>query len=175
MDDILNLISDAPYDINTVKALEEHVNSQSVGRIKYNADVMKGLLKAYQVLPEISNVDLVGNVLILSLMELPTTNYLALSYIVSPKLWSNPRLAVIKSCANFLERAQYTEFWSKYSDNTEVFDRVRGFVSSIRQFIAGSLRETCTSLSKQVFSQNLNLSADFDTFCREVNFIEVRI
>ena len=176
MEDIQSLINESPYDESTLHALQDHINSQSVGQTAYSFEVNKALLKYYQAFPDNVNIDLVGNSLILSLTQLPSTNYLALSYIISPKFWNNPRLAIIKSIATLLEKAQFIEFWEKYKSNTEVFDPVRGFVTSIRRFIAGSLRDTCSTISIDVFKQCLSIAnnADLEVFSKELNFIELK-
>ena len=172
--DLAGLLSSAPYDKGTAAALEEHVGYQLAGTRKYDFDANKILLKNYQLNADIVNADVIANILILSLMELPNTYYLALSYLIPSKLVSSPRISTIKKCADHLERGQYREFWLEYSASADTFAPAREFPSAIRNAILSNLRDTCKSLPKETFQEFLELnSSNFNTFCDGNNFFEV--
>ena len=119
-----------PYTTDNAKLLEESILSQAAGKSKYKFEANKALLKYYQATPENANLDIAASILLLSLVELPSTHYLALSYLVSPKFWSNKNISKIKEAADFLEKAQYAEFWEVYNQNSETFASVKGFADS---------------------------------------------
>lgn len=172
--DVTNLIATSPYDVTTARVLQDNVTAQLNGTSQYDFEINKSLLKNYQINTDILDADMIANVLILSLMELPKTYYLALSYLVPPKLMTSPRISSIKSCANLLERGQYREFWVEYSAAAEYFSPAREFPTAIRNAILSNLRDTCKSLPLATFEECLSLnSTNIGTFCEGKTFIEV--
>lgn len=161
------------FDVTHAKSLEDCLNSQTIGRIPYDLANNKALLKYYQVNPSVADLDNVANILLLALMELPNTFYLASSYLVPSKFWSNPKISSIKIIADKLERAQYAEFWEIVTRESETFSTVREFSTKIRQYIASCLRETYKSVSLSTFKSFTNITSDSELAA--IPFIEVII
>jgi hypothetical protein len=168
MSSISELMVNQPYEEATAKALEDYVMQQLSGTKKYDFEANKALLKYYQLYCEKSNHDMIINIMILSLMQLPATYYLALSYLLPPSLTSNSRYIPLSKCANFLERGAYAEFWIEFHSSSEIFASARGFVTAIRTFILENLRDTFKTILKAKFEEYLDLkSSNLEAFYYE--------
>jgi translation initiation factor 3 subunit K len=77
-------MSELAYEISTAKKLEENVLIQ-LNNKSYDFETNKALLKNYQVNHNIANVDVVSNILILSIMRMPSSDFLSLNYLIPIK------------------------------------------------------------------------------------------
>lgn len=169
---LLALVESAPYDVATATGLEAFVVSQLSNKT-YDFAANKALLKNYQVNPSIAKADFVSKVLILSLMRLPSSDFLALTYIIPTQLAGNANIAVIQKSADSLERGKFREFWEQFVPAQTLFTEAVGFVDSIRLFIVSNLRDTFKSIPKALFQQQLGLDeASVVSFCDSNKFIE---
>jgi len=143
-----------------VAKLEESVLTQKKSDgLLYDFEANKALLKNYLISPVLIKPDFISSVLILSLMRLPLTHYLEISYIVPVQIASTSNNQLIASAANLLERGLFIEFWQlKANSPPELFDSVSGFVVGIRSFILQSLQDTFKTISLGLFQQLLGFA-----------------
>ena len=161
-----------PYDASTATALEGYVANQLSGK-SYDFAANKALLKNYQVNSTSVKADVVVKVLILSLMRLPSTDFLALSYMIPTQLVSNSNIVVIQKCADCLERGHFRQFWEQYVPAQALFTDAVGFVDSIRLFIVSNMRDTFKDMPQDLFQQQLGLDkVSVVSFCDSNKFIE---
>lgn len=167
------LLEDAIYEKSTAVTLEAHVANQ-IKQTTYDFAANKALLKNYQVNDDIMNVEVVSNILILSLMRLPTTDYLSLSYLIPPRALANTNIKSIQKCADLLERGKFFEFWEEYVNAPEsLYTPVAGFVDAIRFFILSNIRDTYKSIPKSVLQQQLGLNdSGLIAYCDSNKFVE---
>ncbi len=170
---ITNLVENFAYDVSTGAKLEAHVVSQ-LSQKTYDFLANKALLKNYQVNNDILKVDFVCNVLILSLMRLPSTDFLAITYLIPTKLITNSNVMLIQKCADFLERGKFHQFWEEYVTAPEtLFSQANGFVDFIRLFILSNLRDTFKNIPKTLFQQQLGLNeSSIVSFCESNKLID---
>lgn len=171
--DILALVANEPYELSTLSALEKYVTVQ-LNEKEYDFEANKALLRSYQINAEHVKLDVVVNTMILSLMRLPSTDFLALSYIIPGKLPLQPKLKQVQKFADLLERAEFGKFWEEYSapDQTLTSAAV-GFADFIRTFIMNNTRDTFRNISKELLQQFLALSSsEIDAFCKSSPFVE---
>jgi hypothetical protein len=171
--DVLGLIASEPYETSTLLALEKYVVTQLATR-EYDFEANKALLRSYQVNAEQVKLDTVVNIMVLSLMRLPNTDFLALSYIIPGKLSLQPKLKQVKKLADLLERAEFIKFWEEYKvgDQT-VTAAADGFLDSVRAFIMSSTRDTFRNISKEHLQQFLGLSSsETEDFCKSSPIVE---
>ena len=171
--DILALVANEPYELSTLSALEKYVTVQ-LNEKEYDFEANKALLRSYQINAEHVKLDVVVNTMILSLMRLPSTDFLALSYIIPGKLPLQPKLKQVQKFADLLERAEFGKFWEEYSapDQTLTSAAV-GFADFIRAFIMNNTRDTFRNISKELLQQFLALSSsEIDAFCKSSPFVE---
>jgi CSN8/PSMD8/EIF3K family len=171
--DILAVIANEPYELSTLAALEKYVTVQ-LNEKEYDFEANKALLRSYQINAEHVKLDAVVNVMVLSLMRLPSTDFLALSYIVPGKLPLQPKLKQVQKFADLLERAEFLKFWEEYSaPEQSITAPAVGFADFIRSFIMSNTRDTFRNISKDLLQQFLGLSAaETDSFCRSSPFVE---
>lgn len=169
---IATLIENAPYEVSTATSLEGHVTAQLSGKT-YDYAANKALLKNYQVNSTAAKADFVARVLVLSLMRLPSSDFLSLTYMIPPSLATNSKIVTVQKSADMLERGRFREFWEQYVTAQELFSEAAGFVDSIRLFIISNLRDTFKDMPKALFQQQLGLdNVTVVSFCDSNKFIE---
>jgi len=151
------------YDATTQALLERYVVAQlSEGTYDFVAN--KALLKIYQYQasgPDALKPDVTAEVLVLSLMRLPSTDFLALSYLLPGKLAANAKIKQIQKCADYLERAKYQEFWAEYTSSAQpLFASAVGFEQAIRQFIISCVSDAFRNMQKPLLMQLLGFESD---------------
>lgn len=145
-----------PYKLMT--ALETYVTEQAAEN-KYDFIANKALLKLYQCYPDLLSTEVVTKVLSLSMMRLPSTDYLVLSYLVSGQaLSSDPSLVTLHSASDLLETGKFSAFWALRGDNKTIFDATN-FDQSIREYIIKNVSSTFKNMSSQMLCDMLGLSA----------------
>ena len=167
-----SLLESGPYEVSTAEKLEAHLTSQLVNKT-YDYQANKALLKNYQVNSTIAKEDFVCNALILSLMRLPSTDFLSLSYIVPPSMVTASSIIIVQKCADLLESGKFREFWEQFVPSHTVFSQATGFVDSVRLFIVSNLRDTFRNIPKALFQERLGLDEkSLTSFCDSNKFIE---
>lgn len=169
---ITHLVENSLYEPSTATKLENYVAQQLTTKT-YDFYANKSLFKYYQVFPAAAKLDVVCNVLILSLMRLPNSDFVSLLYLL-PKIGDQTKIKVIQECANYLEKGRYTDFWEEYISAPEaLFSAANGFVDFIRIYILGNLRETYSSMPNTLFAQQLGLNeSSVEPFCNGNKFID---
>lgn len=170
---IITLVENFAYEASTGAKLEVHVQNQLSQQL-YDFSANKALLKNYQVNSSIMKVDFVCQVLVLSLMRLPSTDFLALSYLIPSSLTSNSNVMLIQKCADLLERGKFHQFWEEYVTAPQtLFSQANGFVDFIRLFILSNLRDTFKTIPKNMFQQQLGLNdSTIVAFCDSNKLVE---
>lgn len=157
--EINQLIEDYPFEISTVDRLESYLLYQTAQN-KYNFEANKALLKNYQIHARLIKPALITKILTLALMNLPSTDYLALSYMIPVTVVSDASVTYLSSLSNLLERAQYVEFWAAFAEppQADLFSGIVGVVESFRAFILHTLKDTFKNISLAQFKLYLRLS-----------------
>lgn len=106
-----SLLSKSPYKASNATALEAYVDAEAKGSCPYHMDANRCLLKLYQISPQCAKSDKVALVLMLALLELPSTDFLALSYLVPERTQKSEPTATIIKCASLLKACKFDEFW----------------------------------------------------------------
>ena len=144
-----------PYKLMT--ALEEYVSEQAQQNT-YDFAANKALLKLYQCYPDLLSTEVVSKALSLSLMRLPRTDYLVLSYLVSGQaLATDPILFTIHAASDLLETGKFRAFWALRGDHNEIFDATN-FDQSIREYIIKNVSSTFKNIKTDMLCSMLGLS-----------------
>ena len=165
---VLEKVANDPYELSTLTALEGFVTVQLQSKA-YDFEANKALLRSYQVNAEQVKLNMVVHVMVLALMRLPSTDFLALSYIIPGKVPLQASLKQVQKFADLLERAEFAKFWEEYAaaDKT-LTEAAVGFVDAIRAYIVGTTAQTFRNIGKEQLKQFLGFSsaAEVDTFCK---------
>lgn len=175
MADMLLKVENDPYELSTLALLESHVIQQLSRAKDYDFESNKALLRSYQVNADQAKLDVVVQVMLLALMRLPSTDFLALSYIIPGKFPQQDKLKQIQKFADLLERAEFVKFWEEYAaSDKSVTDVAAGFVEAVRTYIASTTRDTFRNISREQLRQFLGLGgvAEVDAFCKTCACVE---
>ena len=152
---ILSLIENSPYDESTEKALTEYVLEEFNGTKPYLFEANKALMKIYQINANNTKADIVARIMALSLMNLPSSDLLAITYLIPRGIASDTVIETLLKRSDLLERGQYNEFWQSYPQ-TEIFSSP-SFIKAIRNFILTNISDTFKSITKEHFQSALGL------------------
>jgi hypothetical protein len=159
-----SLLVSSPFEESTVSALEGYVRAQASGGAEYDFAANKGLVKAYNVLGSSveANMDMMATVLAMSLMRLPSTHFLQLSYLIPGKHSGDSKIATLIKCADMLERAQFQEFWNEAKNEsvTSVLSGIKNFEESVRGFVLNVVSKTFKNIDKATLCANLGLAGN---------------
>lgn len=156
-------IESSPYSTETASLLEADVLKQKAGSA-YTHLVNKTLLQSYAN-RNVMNVEMIANVLVLSLMRISNGDYLALSYILPGRLVNgaaaNATIVFIAKCADLLERCKYTAFWGEResAEGKALFDSFDGFDKCIRDMACKSMNKVIRNIPKELLLPMLGLTA----------------
>ncbi|KAL3925286.1 MAG: hypothetical protein SGILL_000511 [Bacillariaceae sp.] len=110
-----SLLAKGSYKISNQATLEAYLGAQATGQGAYYFDANKALLKIYQSLRS-GDVNKIATVLLLALVEqCPSTDVLALSYMVPERHAKVEPCASVLECSQLLDDCQFTEFWAAFS------------------------------------------------------------
>lgn len=124
------LLSKSPYSATNQATLEAYVDGQAKGECPYYMDANRSLLRIYQFSPESANPTKISLILLLALLEFPSTDVLALSYMVPERLQKTDTCATILKCASLLETFQFSEFWDAIGSIPGGDKQIKSLVSS---------------------------------------------
>lgn len=167
------VLEQAPYEPSSAVELESLV-TQLLRTNTYDFSIVKALFRNYQVNAELAKVESVCHGLILALMQLPKTDFLALTYLIPVKLNDHPDILLLQNCADLLQKGKFGDFWELYVSVPDFFfSAAAGFVDAIRVFILVNMRDTFRSVAKEYFQTSLGLDADsIITYCELNEFVE---
>jgi hypothetical protein len=134
--------------LTLISALELYLQQQLHDISLYDFLANKSLLKLYQCYPDQLKINIVTQILQLALMKLPSTDFMALTYLLPSKLIStNSQLKIFMNFVCLLETGKFSEFWSEYSQNKALITNSVAFENLIREFILGTISLTFHDLS----------------------------
>lgn len=154
------------FDHRAVPQLEEYLDEQ-VQSGTYDFEANKALLKLYQFFPDLCKPEIVALMLAKALMNAPSTDFMALMYIVPPSVHRSEPVSSLKRGADSLETAQFVDFWQTCAegDMPPLIETVPGFTKHIRVFIVHTLATTFQSVARQNLEQCLDLDgAELEAF-----------
>eukprot|EP00548_Thalassiothrix_antarctica_P001222 CAMPEP_0194140494 /NCGR_PEP_ID=MMETSP0152-20130528/10042_1 /TAXON_ID=1049557 /ORGANISM="Thalassiothrix antarctica, Strain L6-D1" /LENGTH=221 /DNA_ID=CAMNT_0038838763 /DNA_START=46 /DNA_END=711 /DNA_ORIENTATION=- len=114
--DIKALLATGSYKSESIPVLEKNVDAQINGSVPYDIAGNRSLAKLYQFFPTTSTSSDVylARILILALMEYPSTDFLALLCLISEKVLETEAIASITRCFNLLDSCKFQEFWNEF-------------------------------------------------------------
>mmetsp|Transcript_95600 Transcript_95600/g.276139 ORF Transcript_95600/g.276139 Transcript_95600/m.276139 type:complete len:222 (-) Transcript_95600:37-702(-) len=159
---IQDLLKKSPYSASNQATLEAYVDAQASGSAPYLMDANRVLLKLYQFYPQNANEVKVAEVMLLAMLEYPSTDLLALRYLVPDRIQSGALCAPILKCASLLEACKFTDFWTEFS-SLDGSDSIKKIVSSSKGKMQGAILEvlalTKRSASVDSALKSLNMSS----------------
>ncbi|GAM26303.1 hypothetical protein SAMD00019534_094780 [Acytostelium subglobosum LB1] len=152
---ITQLIGDA-YNINIAQKLEQFLDIQIAENI-YLFQANSTLLKLYQFNPTALNKDNIAKMLAKALMNLPSNDFLFLSYMIPFSMQKEEPLLKLFTLNNLLETCKFKEAWEHIQANQSFFSNIPSFSESVRNFIASVLSITYQTITVPMLSEMLNV------------------
>ena len=126
--EISRVLATAKADPTTVTQLESYVRAEvnalygptagggAEPSHPYNFETNRALTKLYQFFPHLADESCTALVLILALLEYPSTDFMALSYLVPDRVQEREPCATLKRCSDLLEQSQFGTFWVTFRE-----------------------------------------------------------
>jgi translation initiation factor 3 subunit K len=153
------LLEKQRYDAAILPQLEAYVDAQCSGE-GYDLDANLAVLKLYQFHPEQLKVPTVAKILVKALMNLPSTDYLACTYLLPERVLDEEPISTIAAVAAKLESCSFREVWAVITPMRSVLSDIPGFDAAIRKFMLGTVEITYQSVPVGHLRASLGLEAD---------------
>ena len=122
--EVLALLATSKSDPTTATKLESYVKAQieslygrnADGSSPYCFDANRTLAKLYQYFPHLADESITSLILLLSLLEYPSTDFIALSCLVPARVQEREPCATLARCSDLLERCQFATFWVTFRE-----------------------------------------------------------
>ena len=128
-------------------------------------DANRSLLKLYQFYPQNLKEDKVALILLLALLQFPSTDLLALRDLVPERVQKAEPCQSILACSGLLDSCKFTEFWSAFSA-LEGYESIKALSSSSKEKMQRAIVEVLAltyrtaSASKVLEALNMSSTAD---------------
>ena len=148
------LASARRYSPSSAPQLESYVKAMSSNDAPYLFDAIRILIKLYQQHPSIAKSDVMAAGFMLALTQYPSTDLLALSYLIPPAVLAAEPCASIQAAADQLQACQFATFWET-CQNTPALQTLlsagarRRLQTAILSVLACTYKEAPTALVLQ--------------------------
>jgi hypothetical protein len=159
------LLKQSPYSASNQSQLEAYLDAEAKGEVPYYMDANRSLLKLYQFFPKSANDSKTAIVLLLSLLEFPSTDLLALSYLVPERVQKTEACASILKCMNLLDACKFAEFWTAFgeiSHDDQLKSLASGATERLQRAIVQVLALSYRTASLSMVISALDLSSGND-------------
>mmetsp|Transcript_27025 Transcript_27025/g.73049 ORF Transcript_27025/g.73049 Transcript_27025/m.73049 type:complete len:214 (-) Transcript_27025:468-1109(-) len=148
------------YSIEILPQLVAGVDEQ-VKQGTYDLDANLALLRFYQFQPSAIDVKVLAKVLLLSIMQLPSSDFKVCLHLVPERLHQNDEtISKVVSLATALETTRFSDFWAMTAgDCKDVASMVPGFADAVRKYVLHVIGITFQRTSKAVLADALNLDS----------------
>ena len=174
-----SLMAKGSYKTSNQSTLEAYVDAQATGEGEYYFEANKALLKIYQFLPKDVDANKVALVLLLAMLEFPSssTDWLALSYLIPERLQKQEPITTALRCNNLLDACKFVEFWKKLgslSDNGDKYIKalVDRATPVLQKGILEAMALTYRSASLEKVLANLNMEASSASTLTDISCVE---
>lgn len=144
------------YNPENIKTLEHYVDLQARER-GYDLEANLALLKLYQFNVSYTRLDVVVQILMKSLMNLPYTDFVLSKCLLSQDIQEDPTVKTIMYLSDLLEMCQFKTFWKDINKEGELINCVSGFEDAIRKFVCHVISITYQTIEEPVLQELLGL------------------
>ncbi|CAL1538556.1 unnamed protein product [Lymnaea stagnalis] len=147
------------YNPENLQTLERYVDMQA-SENTYDLEANLAILKLYQFNPSLYQTGVTALILLKALTNLPHSDFILCKCLIeTARLLEEPVSKVLK-LANYLETANFQEFWSSLEDDPSLLIGIVGFEDSIRKFVCHVVASTYQSIRKDKLRQLLGNITD---------------
>jgi len=144
------------YNPENIKTLEHYVDLQARER-GYDLEANLALLKLYQFNPNYYQTQVVVQILMKALSNLPHTDFVLCKCLISQEALEEPDIKTVLYLADLLEMCQFKIFWEQAHAHSNLTRVVAGFEDSIRRFVCHVISITYQTIEEVVLQELLGL------------------
>ncbi|KAJ1997115.1 hypothetical protein GGI04_005522 [Coemansia thaxteri] len=170
-DEIHRLLTDVDrYNTQNAVLLEDYLARQCANPDpSNNHDLMANLalLKMYQFNPEMVDFDVIRRILAKALISPISSDFNLCLYLLSDEVCRDQSISKLLVLREYLERAQFGDFWKEMYGNIEedeeeasVVDGIAGFDNGLRRLIVGEITGTYQTISATHVQDMVNLDEE---------------
>lgn len=142
------------YNPENLVPLTEYVKAQVRDNF-YDLEANLAVLKLYQFNPTYFTANVVEDILLKALTNLPHTDFVLCKCLIDPVNAEDAGIKRLVHMHNLLETCHFTEFWRLLAENSEIGKRVVGFEDAIREYIYHVISITYQRIEKQTLKELL--------------------
>mmetsp|Transcript_1045 Transcript_1045/g.1586 ORF Transcript_1045/g.1586 Transcript_1045/m.1586 type:complete len:224 (+) Transcript_1045:114-785(+) len=153
------LVDDEYFDHRTIPALEAHLMTQ-IQTNTYDFKANKALLKLYQYFPEMTHQPMVLRACLISLMNLPSSDYAALVYLMPERSMKSEPVSDLLRAVDCFERANFADFWESLSQSetlSEYLTAIPDFKPKLRKMVLTMVARTFQSAPRDELAKILGI------------------
>merc|ERR1711973_180612 len=144
------------YNPENIKTLEHYVDLQAREK-GYDLEANLALLKLYQFNTDYYRLDVVCQILLKALTNLPHTDIILCKCMLTQDILKDPNVETILYLADLLEMCQFKAFWEAINEEAALVSTVAGFEDSIRKFVCHVISITYQTIQEPVLQELLGL------------------
>jgi len=144
------------YNPENIKTLEHYVDLQA-REMGYDLEANLALLKLYQFNPTYYRLEVVVQILLKSLMNLPHTDIVLCKCMLTQDILEDPSVKQILFLAEVLEMCQFKTFWDEITKGEDLIRSVSGFEDAVRKFVCHVISITYQTITETVLQELLGL------------------
>jgi len=144
------------YNPENIKTLEHYVDLQAREQ-GYDLEANLALLKLYQFNPTYYRLDVVVQILMKALTNLPNTDFILCKCLLSQDILEDANIKTILYLADLLEMCEFKTFWKETNNEGPLVNSIVGFEDSIRKFVCHVISITYQTIEEVVLQELLGL------------------
>nr|ALS05123.1 eukaryotic translation initiation factor 3 subunit K [Labidocera rotunda] len=144
------------YNPENIKTLEHYVDLQARER-GYDLEANLALLKLYQFNTTYYRMDVVVQILLKALMNLPHTDIVLCKCMLTQEILEHPNVETILYLADLLEICKFNSFWEEINKQSDLVNCVAGFEDAVRKFVCHVISITYQTIEERVLQELLGL------------------
>lgn len=144
------------YNPENIKTLEHYVELQAREK-GYDLEANLALLKLYQFNATYVKLEVVVQILMLALTNLPHTDFVLCKCLLTQDILDDAVVKTILYLSDLLEMCQFKSFWKEVNKEGALMKSVAGFEDSVRKFVCHVISITYQSIEEKVLQELLGL------------------
>jgi len=144
------------YNPENIKTLEHYVDLQSREN-GYDKEANLALLKLYQFNPNYYRMEVVVQILLKALMNLPHTDIVLCKCMLTQDILEDSKVKTIIYLADLLEMCEFKTFWKDINKESALINCVAGFEEAIRKYVCHVISITYQTIEETVLQEYLGL------------------
>jgi len=154
-EEIQCLLDEERYNPAIIPQLEAYVLATTAST--YDLDASLALLKFYQFDPSKTNIEAVTKVLLMALMQLPSSDFQLCLYLIPEAVQEEQVLQNLMELSNLLETCDFLKFWEAAKAQEKLLASIPEFLVSVQRFVLVTLSISYLRVPKPFLCAALNV------------------